>query len=305
MLVIIEVAISLIVVFFLLSSLVSFINELTAMFINRRGRLLYKSLEMLFGDNNILNNLYSSTQIKDLSTLPTLSGKFNKINPFSNNKPEYIGADDFSTALIEKLLGNITLSSNINNLQTTINNLPESPLKTKLTEILLLLNENGNANIQNFKIEVSNLFNNYMNSVTVIYKNSTKVFIFIISLIITISLNVDSIKLFKYFYNQPEARQVVISYAEKNIVNNDTASKFNFTITDSAKIAEFKEKKDILLNDIIGFDLPIGACVCKDKSVNIFGLFITVIALTLGAPFWYDLLMKLINARNNISGNKK
>lgn len=53
--VIIEVAISLIVVYFLMSTLVSFIQEMIAMALSSRGELLKKSLGYLFEEEIIEN----------------------------------------------------------------------------------------------------------------------------------------------------------------------------------------------------------------------------------------------------------
>jgi hypothetical protein len=315
-LVIIEVAISLIVIYFLLSTLVSFVNELIAMLLNSRGNLLFKSIKMLFANDAIVDKLFKSEQIKDLATLPSINGWFNKIS--DKKKPEYISADNFSSSLLETIFTDTNQSNlsglNYNKLINKIDNIQDGALKNKLIEITTILNESKQESIENLKKKIEEWYNIYMGEISVIYKNSTKIFIFIISFFITIVFNIDSIKLIKYFYNQPAARQIMMSYTENNIINKDTTSTFNFKsnqndLLDSSKIAEFNSKKDKLINDIYSFNLPIAQqCIFKEFGngnglQKVIGYLLTIVSLTLGAPFWYQVLMKLINAKNNISNN--
>ncbi len=67
-------------------------------------------------------------------------------------------------------------------------------------------------------------------------------------------------------------------------------------------------------NDLLGLGLKAYECNCKDKSISwykskyiscfflsLFGWTITALALSLGAPFWFDLLNKLMKLRGSVA----
>lgn len=317
---ILEVIISLILVYFLLSTLVSFINEVIAMTFNSRGKLLKRALLELFNENkddsmSFIEKIYTTRHLKNLSIN---FGKFK----FKGKLPEYIDAKDFSTALLEKIKEldeNINIAKLEDYKQIIIDNIDNSFLQKKL---LIFLDEiyeeidEGKTKIFNLKEKIEEWFNSYMGSVSYLYKSQTKIIMFIISVIISFSMNIDSLVLIEYFYENKDQREIMINYAENNINN----TKVNI---DSLSIQELKMKKDSILSEINSFELPIGwHCEKGNKTkfffnsedsntdnfykliYKLFGLFLTTIALTLGAPFWYQMMMNMLTVKKSISKKK-
>ncbi|RME06149.1 MAG: hypothetical protein D6816_08055 [Bacteroidetes bacterium] len=71
-------------------------------------------------------------------------------------------------------------------------------------------------------------------------------------------------------------------------------------------VREFVESDDFSnMSNILGLgwqpgDLSVGA---EDWTIRIFGWLLTALAISLGAPFWFDILKKIINIRS--SGNEE
>lgn len=311
--IILEVAISLVVIYFLLSTLVSFINELIAMLFNSRGELLFKSLKHLFAENvdekTFVNKIYDSHHITNFAS------KFGWFK-ILNKKTEYISSPNFASALIEQIQKNdgTTAVISFTELKNKINGLcNDSFIKTKLQEMISDLEDSGKNDIVSLKITIEKWFNSYMESVTILYKNSVQKFVFFISALVCFSMNVDTLSLIKFFFENKEKREIMVNYAE-------TITKDKYIISDSlkgeARLEKLKATNKEILAQINTFDLPIGwdaennnqiASQKKDfKSwvLKFLGIFLTTISLTLGAPFWYQLMIKLLDLRKNTTKPK-
>jgi hypothetical protein len=316
---VLEVVISLVVVYFLMSTLVSFCNELIAMVVNSRGKILYKSLQNLLDeskedDDSFISKIYKSKFVNHLSSKFSIANKINK-------KPSYIGTENFASALIDEIqkgVGKKSYARDFDELKKKIEALKDSFIKTKLQEIITELEETQQASITAIKKKISEWYDSYMLTVTEVYKNYVRFWIFGISFFITFAMNIDSLVLIEYFYENKEKREVMISFAE-NVGKDDY--KINDSLTGDARVEEIKKLKKVVVDDFNAFDLPYGwkkgmsntlqyekkvlNNPTKDSSFKkIIGLFLTTISLTLGAPFWYQLMVNLLALRKSIVQNK-
>jgi ABC-type multidrug transport system fused ATPase/permease subunit len=319
---VLEVIISIVVVYFLLSTVVSFIKEIIAMMINSRGKILHKSLLHLFVENEkeegLISKIYKSKYVHNLAS------KFSIVKNL-NAKPSYIASENFTGALIDEIQKNGTkkaFAKNIDEFKKKLESLGDSFIKTKLQEIIIELEETQQANLTNLKKKVSEWFDSYMNSVTIIYKNYVTIWVFFISLFICFSMNIDSLVLIEYLFENKEKREVMVNFAE-NIDKN------SYVINDSLKgderLAEVKKVKELVLTDFNAFELPYGwegkgkgrlnyeAIVLGngnkastwDGLKKIVGLFMTTVSLTLGAPFWFQMMVNLLNIRKSNNKSKR
>lgn len=312
---ILEVVISLVVVYFLMSTLVSFLNEFIAMIVNSRGKILKKSLKHLFVEDeeegdSLITKIYESRFVNNLAAKFSIARKLNK-------NPSYIATENFTSALIDEIQkGGIKKSyaRNIDDLKKKIDALKDSFVKTKLQEIIIELEETQQANITALKEKISEWFDSYMLTVTEVYKNYVRVWIFAISFFIAFTMNIDSLVLIEYFFENKEKREIMVSFAEK-------AGKDDYAVNDSLKGEEraeaIKKARNKVMEDFNAFDLPYG---WKDKSIKktltfekeilnnpkkgtpfrkFIGLLITTVSLTLGAPFWYQLMLNLLALRKS------
>jgi hypothetical protein len=323
---ILEVVISLVIVYFLLSTVVSFIKEMIAMLLNSRGAILHKSLIHLFDEkqnntNGLISKIYQSKYVHNLASKFSLAKKLNK-------KPSYIATENFASALIDEIQKNGNTgdyAKNIAEFKKKIEALDHSFIKTKLNEIITELEETSQANFTNLKKKVSEWFDNYMASVTVVYKNYVSVWVFAISFFICFGMNIDSLVMIEYLYENKDKREAMVKFAE-SLPKDKYLVKEN--ASDKEKLNAVKEMKKVVLADFDSFELPYGwtgegngrlnyeAKILGNKASffdflkKIVGLFITTISLTLGAPFWYQMMVNLLsirktNSKNNSESNSK
>lgn len=213
------------------------------------------------------------------------------------------------------MAGKKSYARDFDELKKKIEALKDSFIKIKLHEIIIELEETQQANITSIKKKISEWFDSYMVTVTEVYKNYVRFWIFGISFFIVFTMNIDSLVLIEYFYENKEKREVMISFAE-NVGKDDY--KINDSLTGDERVEEIKKLKKAVVDDYNAFDLPYGwkkgmsnTLQYEKKVLNnpttdsafkkIIGLFLTTISLTLGAPFWYQLMVNLLALRKSIT----
>jgi hypothetical protein len=167
-------------------------------------------------------------------------------------------------------------------------------------------------------------FDNAMERLTGGYKRFSQRFLLVTGLIICVALNVDTISLSTYLYENPEASYQLaqaaagavkdtayINMVERIRQQQDSKDTVNPAPKD-ARTVEANLARIVALNDSLkSLKLPIGWQHEKakfknaDKSYSWFnllskitGILLTGFALSLGATFWFDLLNKLVNLRS-------
>jgi hypothetical protein len=199
----------------------------------------------------------------------------------------------------------------LDGLRSTLSEIPEAHVRDAL---LGLVNRAGN-DLDRWRKEIEHWFDDKMDRVSGWYKRRTKPLLFAIGLILVGVLNVDSVLLAKTFYTQPALRDSVVAAAERA---SQTGGQ-----PDACKPPSANEQADPVacaqaeLDAVKDLNIPIGwptafwkwgkwGGFTKEARVphkpvegwiKIAGLLITAFALTLGAPFWFDLLNKFINFR--------
>lgn len=132
----------------------------------------------------------------------------------------------------------------------------------------------------------------------------------IIATVITVALNMDSVEISRYLYTNKEVSKQfaqdalgsIDSYRER--VDNMKA-KSNNDSTDPTSINQLNSNVDQLKQDVetlkssIPASLPIGRDDRMENFLNhLFGWIATILAICVGAPFWFDILNKISNLRS-------
>lgn len=178
-------------------------------------------------------------------------------------------------------------------------------------------------------------YDEYMERVSGWYKRELRTWLFFIGLIIAVIMNVDSIKLTSQLYNDRELRSAVVQLAEKSSQStyDENIEKLK-AAADTSNVAVSDSIQKITLDQItfirsvydtvnalklpIGWDITITGELFKMENVNelfsfervkkllgleaflkLVGWIFTGIAVTFGAPFWFDAMKKFINVRNS------
>ena len=270
---ILDAAIAMVFIYLLTSLIVSAANELIASVLKLRAKNLFYGIKQLLqeGDKSALaSTLYQH---------PLISGLAKK-----GGKPSYIPSRTFALAFLDVIApGGANAPRTKDEVQSAINNLP-APLNKALTT---LFDEAGH-DVEQFKTQLEIWFNNTMERVSGWYKRRTQWIQLVFAMGFAVCLNIDSVHVGQtLFAVHSPLREALVEEAKPFLAShNDTLEHVTAAIsTVSLPIgwAEFQWK---------GLKLS-----GPDMLSRVPGWLVTVLAVSLGAPFWFDLLDKFINIR--------
>lgn len=322
---IIEIVIGIIFVMLLFSLLATTIMETLAGILALRGENLNKALEHILshdGNPYLLNEFKSNNLYKQLCSKRVLSKSY--------RPPSYISSESF-WSILSNILFKDTDGSTLS-LQYKIKSLSEKgeiseyiesillqflheidqedsqnkkveALKSSIEDVeddqlrlqLLSFAESGERQIVSFKSKVQNWYNTVMDRTSGWYKRTTQSILFLIGLVIAIAFNADVLAIYQQLSADPALAIEIADKAGAYLVANP----------DPTLQKEVNELIQVDINAIksplgIGWDM-IAAEEVKDFNywlLKVLGWLVTALAVTLGAPFWFDLLQKLVNIRN-------
>ena len=322
-----EVAIGMAFVYLLLSLFCTAFNEAIAGILGSRAKNLENGIRSLFTDglksngredgnggitpvitlteaiydHGLVQSLYRSTASEQMTGL---------LSRFGTNLPSYIPTRTFSSALLDVLFPQTTatLGENPTNLAGMLAELEKLP-DSKAKQAICALVKQAGGDIAETRRALEAWFDDGMDRAAGWYKRKTQLVLFVIGLVIAVGLNVDSIAIGRTLWISPALRSYSVAAAEQ------------YARTQGAITPEASED----LSALESLSLPIGWNPAKypwnetrtegstsseqfSKSrllVLLSGWFLTAIAMTLGAPFWFDLLNQFMVIRSTIKPQEK
>lgn len=207
-------------------------------------------------------------------------------------------------------------------------------LEQSLRTLLIGVEERATETERAFHLARSNMetwFNNAMSRLSGWYKRKSQLMAFIIGLVLALLLNVDSINLATSLWREPTLRQALVENADKFIQENPELPASDSTASANSIVTQFQDQLQALRIPF-GWEtesyplqagetcqiIPVSANAvwgmwsedtCK-KVTNapldstgwlskITGILLTAMAAAQGAPFWFDILKKLVNVRSS------
>jgi hypothetical protein len=282
-----QFAVSLVFVYLLLSALSSAIQEIVANLAKWRANTLEVGIESLLQDASLKNAIYQHPLLRGVWRPNWLFKVASKVH-----KPAYISSNMFAQVLQD--------------LRTIPGSIPASTQKILDTVL------KGAANADEEKKKIEHWFDDAMDNVSGWYKRKANAWLWVISAVVCIALNADTISVGKILWNDPTARAAV-SEAAKNYANHKTAGNDAGTGA-SALTTGTKEELSKVTNardDLEKLPVPLGWCEedCLPDDprrpptefypalLKLVGILISILAVSQGAPFWFDLLQKVANLR--------
>jgi hypothetical protein len=324
---VVEIAIGLALVYLLMAILCSSAMEMIAGFFDLRGEMLWKGVESMLGGQGagglkarlsalggaLRGNVVSGTPSPSAPAaglqVLTLSNSLIDhplIDSMRNGEraPSYLTAERFANALLDTLgktyQGGRQLQADFS---STVHALPGGPLKSNLE---LILKETG-GDAAKVKERIQIWYDEVMGRVGGWYKRQTQWLLLALGLAAAAVLNVDSIDLARRMWKDPMLRSVAVKSAEAYVPKADGAAKSGTPKERAAKAVE--ELEALGASKLpIGWPTPWlgnwGAIGIDERAIgllgSLLGWFITALAVSLGAPYWYELLLKMLPfARNS------
>lgn len=280
-----DVAIGMIFLFLLLSLLATAVQEVISGRSNLRGKLLITAIRNMLGDQS--GKVFTNPLIRSI-----LSSE--------DRAPSYIPKEVFSAALINTLTGFTGLPSHLNDFGERIKNIPDEQLKGVI-ENLKPVSE------ADLKTKIEGWYEASMDRLSGLYKRKITRRLFWMGMIIAAVLNADAIAVFKHLSTDEKARTAIVEQAIA------FSEKYEGHEQLEQAASELLEKEINRENEGLKQSLGIGwywSTIKKEWEENsgwfivtwfaskILGWIISAYAITIGAPFWFDLLKKIIQVRN-------
>jgi len=186
-------------------------------------------------------------------------------------KPSYIEPAHFAIALVDTLW---KAPGDFLQLRSAIDGIPDPQLRSALQGLY------GRArDLQQFQDMLAGWFDNAMARMSVAYKRRQLLISLLLSLLLAILFNIDSIHLFRTLWQQPAL---------------------------VAHLQDVPDAVDPALVDAL-MTLPIGwrsfpPQLNADFALQVAGWLLTASTTLFGAPFWFDLMQRVVRMRN--TGNK-
>ena len=284
---IIDVAIGLALAFMVVSVLVSAIQEFLAGLLDSRSVQLEKGIKCLLFGKTDPDDAEEKRFISELFSHPLL---FN----FSPGKrlASYLPAGNFARALVDVASAR---SREAGRAVEGVRDLAGAVNSDAWKQLLSPLEAEAKGDIDRLRRELEIQYDQMMDRVSGWYKRRSQWFLLLYGFLLAVMLNVDALEITSHLWKDPIARAAVVSYA------SDLEKRAN---GDPQKM----EKELMALKDMQS--LPIGwptkwvddkAASIDNKSkyflFSLAGWFITALAASLGAPFWFDAIGKLVRLK--------
>jgi len=284
---VLDVAIGLSFVFFVLAILATALSEAVSSLRGWRSKALEKWLEQNLATSGA-GAAKAKKAVKGFYEHPAVNGLTRNRRDGTAHKPSYIPSEHAVTALIDVGRaageGYEIGAETIGDITAAIEQLPDSPIKDSLKSALMRAGDNA----EQFRKLAERWFDDAMDRLSGWYKRRVQLFLWLFGLAIAVALNVDALNVAQLLFKDESVRQIVASQAQS--VSNATPN--------AGTAAGY-------LNDLplpigwgpIHFDFP-GDLWAWDFALKCVGVLLTAAAVALGAPFWFETLSKLGSLRS-------
>ncbi|MEK6410449.1 MAG: hypothetical protein AABN34_26295 [Acidobacteriota bacterium] len=327
-----EFALGMVFVYLLLSLLCSALNEAI------EARLKNRAKDLELGLRELLKDSTGTGLVKKIYDHPLVSGLFKgTYDPNSKgNLPSYIPARNFALALMEVALpasattgakgatapSGSTSSSGADSIQAlraAINtNLSSTP---EVQKALLTLSDAAGDNVNKARENIEAWFNSSMDRVSGWYKRRSHSIVLILGFAVAMGMNADTITIGQRLATDDTLRKTLAATAEAS-AKQAGAGSTEKTDEQVKKLKEEIEKLGLPVgwkwksfkDDPSGVPFKAGVTHPGEPDryenlrwflTKIVGWLLTAIAISLGAPFWFDILNKIIIVRSTVKPHEK
>lgn len=275
---ILDVILGVLFVYLLLSLICTSANEMAAGIFSLRAKSLQKGLRTLLqnsGQEGLEDRFYAHPLIKNLCNE-------------KGRKPSYIPSRTFTMALLDTITpANAADRFSAQSVRKALESLPAD---SDLRRSLLLFLDEAQDDVALLRENVETWFDNTMDRVSGWYKRQSQKIVLCFAAVFTILANADTISIARTLSTDSVLRESlaaqVVNYTEQE---TPTAS---------------QETLQNAMRDLKGSGLPLGWSAQNRPTDaagwlnKILGLLVTIFAVSMGAPFWFDILGRVVRIRS-------
>jgi len=297
---VLEVAIGLSFTYLLLALIASTLAEWISRFTNARGNMLEEGIRQLLGEEDA-----QGAVTEQVLNHPLIRPLAQRKKATKRRAPSYIPSDLFAKAL--KAI--VTPSS-------PVSSTPKSAaLGQALAALGGVVGEGGSVS----EASLAKWYDQHMDRVSGWYKRHTQSVVLAVAIVLTVVTNADTVGLIHRLWTDSALRAAVVEAAKARIAEGPPLRPVEYSDPttpkptkpiQSSKANEVGADEVQLLSRMVGWSEDLenlkGLIASGTKGevllwfvLHLFGWFVTALAVSIGAPFWFDTLNRLMNIRSS------
>jgi hypothetical protein len=300
-----EIAIALSFVFFLLSTLAATVGEWIAGVLKLRAKTLKKGLEGMLGDSVVVSDLLDHALIRtDLGNTSDGDGQKKKGIWRAERGPSYISPRNFALAFQDVVTANagaapaMLVTKKVAEKDKAV----DASLLQQLETLPGTLTDGELPDVP----ALEKWFDDAMDRVSGWYKRKSQLVTIAIAIVVAIGLNASAVRIAERLSSEPTVRAAVVAKAETAATEDESTAvdQGSGETKGASELRTAGENVESAYTKLDALKLPIlwaGENVpwrsWGEAGLSIVGWLITIIAISLGAPFWFDTLKKFSNLR--------
>jgi hypothetical protein len=297
---VLDIGLGMVFLYLLLSLACTAATELISGAVRLRASTLVQGIKNLIRDDKLQKEFLDHPLIKALHR----EGKM----------PSFIPPRTFALTLLHTIPG-VDMSKGIESVRDAVAQLPAD---SDLRKTLIILIDDAGNDLTKLRANVETWFNDTMDRVGGWYKAKAQVITVVVCLLVVGFSNADTIQWVKALSSDSSLREALVAQAEvyakrdepaplitsrepaesKTVAAQPESKKVTSGAIDSLTIAARRIQSN--LDEIKKLGIPFGWEKTPEKVnwlLKVVGLLLTVLATSLGAPFWFDMLKKIVNIK--------
>ncbi len=268
---VLDVAIGLVFVYLLLALLTTTLNEwILSYVLNLRAKTLGATLQTLLSGQP----LPGSTFVDEFMKHPMIS----KMSTSGGIGMCYLPSRSFAMAVLDLVTKPGPGILTFQDVKTGIEKLPDGHVRQTLCSLMMHCKEDLDA----FQAEIEHWFDSAMDAASGIVKRHAQAWAAVLAIVITLITNADTFALSRTLWLSSAVRAQVVQQAQAR--------------TDAQTPVTQSEMQ--LLGQVLGWEKAPTEYSAAELARRIPGWLLTVVAVSLGAPFWFDVLSRFMSVRN-------
>ena len=298
---ILDVGIGLAFTYLILALICTTVNEWISGILKTRGKMLVQGIEGMLGDQKLPDGKSLLAAFNAHATIGSLRQK-------KDAPPSYIAPSAFALTIMD--LVTKPGSINFDDLENGIKELPDGCVKTALLAAI----QTAGKDLTKAQTAIENWFNGAMDRVSGWYTRRKQLVSVVPAAILTIFVNADSLSMANKLWVNPTLRQEIVNRAQADKDKVQKLMSAAYPDPNNPTKAEVRQPDDksVLtsqsllreVGDLVGWKTEFAVVHNRDLGATIAGSFahipgwiLTMIAVSLGAPFWFDALNRIMNIR--------
>jgi hypothetical protein len=282
---IIDVGIGLVLVYILMSIIVTQVNSVLVNLLNLRAEHLRDGLDKLITDENLRYELLTHPLINvvqsemSLRQKPSIAKRLRSGSRLilevlfaphlakrsDTTNTSYVAPTVFADVMIDALVKNPELLAQLKNVQVPqlIELLKDRIDDVNLERTLEALLSTAST-IDEAKAKLVTWFNNGMEQISGIYKGRVQYVSFMVGLLLAVVLNIDTVYMAQTFWNDPSTRQIAVRAAQQVVTGESQILTQTADDENSAELTQSVVRVQQSISDLFDLSLPIisGSICC-------------------------------------------